>query len=307
MSRVDEALNQARGAAAGVSDERRPSVADDLRVHAVDPSILERFEAETPSKPRESVQQAPPAQIPRPAAAATPAADIPTPQHVQYNPALEGKLVVSRDMSAAAIEQYRRLAAVLDDLRLQQGLKTVMMSSALPREGKTLSIANLALTLSESYHRRVLLIDADLRRPSIHDVFGVPNGPGLADIARNPRSSIPYVEVSPRLSILTTGRSASNPLALLSSDNVRAAVKAAAERFDCVLLDTPPVGLLPDAQLVARLCDGVLFVIAAGSTPYALIKRAMDELGTERIIGTVLNRVERAALPNNYGSYYGQE
>jgi len=306
MSRVDEALNQAR-TTVGVSEDRGPGGLDDLRVHAVDPSILERFEAERPSQPREGGQQVQAAPLPKTLVApAAPTADSAA-NHVQFNPALEGKLVVSRGMSAAAIEQYRRLAAVLDDLRLQQGLRTVMMSSALPKEGKTLSVSNLALTLSESYHRRVLLIDADLRHPSIHEVFGVPNGPCLADIARHPRSAIPYVEVSTRLTILTAGRSASNPLALLSSDNVRAAVKTAAERFDCVLLDTPPVGLLPDAQLVARLCDGVLFVIAAGATPYPLVKRAMDELGTERIIGTVLNRVERSALPSNYGSYYGQE
>jgi capsular exopolysaccharide synthesis family protein len=287
MSRVDEALRQARGTA-GVPDDRGEATVDNLRVHAVDPSILERYAVERPMKPRESVQPQP-AQIQQ--IPALPRVDRPV-HPIAFNPALEGKLVVSRDMAPVAIEQYRRLAAVLHELRLQQGLKTVMMSSAVSQEGKTLSVANLALTLSEAYHRRVLLIDADLRRPSIHDVFGVPNGTGLADIARNGGLSAPYLEISTHLSILTAGRAAANPLAMLTSDNVRAAVSAAAERFDWVLIDTPPVGLLPDAQLIARLCDGVLFVIAAGSTPYALVKRSIDELGADRIIGTVLNRVK---------------
>jgi Mrp family chromosome partitioning ATPase len=151
----------------------------------------------------------------------------------------------------------------------------------------------------------VLLIDADLRRPSVHEVFGVENGPGLADIGRGAAVRPPYVELSSCLSLLTAGHAVANPLAILTSDQVRALVADAASKFDWVLIDTPPVGLLPDAQLVARLTEGVLFVIAAGVTPYALIKRCIAELGADRIVGTVLNRVERRTLPtDNYGSYY---
>src|SRR4051812_47723561 len=86
----------------------------------------------------------------------------------------QGKLILSH-ADPVAVEQYRRLAATLHELQAAHGVKTLMVTSAVPREGKTLTISNLALTLSESYGRRVLLIDADLRRPSIHEVFGVPN------------------------------------------------------------------------------------------------------------------------------------
>lgn len=297
MSRVDEALRLAAGAAAA-SDDCDAVVSDDLHAHAIDPSILDRYAVERPAPAPEGVQ-------PRAAQVVAALRAAPAVRSVPFNPALEGKLVVSGQMPPVAVEQYRRLAAVLHDLRLQQGLKTVMVSSAVLQEGKTLTIANLALTLSESYHQRVLLIDADLRRPALHEVFGVANDTGLADVARAGDARPAYVQISPCLSLLTAGRAVASPLAILTSDHVRAAFIDAAARFDWVLIDTPPVGMLPDAQLVARLTDGVLFVIAAGATPYALVKRCITELGADRIIGTILNRVEQRVLPtDSYGSYY---
>jgi capsular exopolysaccharide synthesis family protein len=238
----------------------------------------------------------------------TPRADRPA-RSFAVPPALEGKLVVSRDIMPVTVEQYRRLAAVLHDLQAQGGLKTVMVSSAAPGEGKTLTIANLALTLSESYHQRVLLIDADLRHPSVHHLFGIPNDVGLADGVRAGGKLVPPVEISRCLSVLTAGRPAASPLAMLTSDRVRTMIADAAATVDWVLLDTPPVGLLPDAQLVARLSDGVLFVIAAGVTPYSLVQRCISELGVERIVGTVLNRVEQRTFGTDdyYHGYFGRE
>ena len=106
--------------------------------------------------------------------------------------------MVSGQTSHLAVEQYRRLAATLHGLQAERGLKTLMVTSTLPEEGKTLTIANLALTLSESYKRRVLLIDADLRRPSIHEVFGLPNQSGLTEGLRAESGQLSVLEVSPR-------------------------------------------------------------------------------------------------------------
>jgi protein-tyrosine kinase len=223
--------------------------------------------------------------------------------------ALEGKVVASRDIPQVTVEQYRRLAGALHNLQTQRSLKTLMVSSAVPREGKTLTITNLAVTLSESYQRRVLLIDADLRHPSVHEVLGFPNGAGLADVLRSSDSSLPVVEVSSCLSVLTAGHPEPNPMAQLTSDRLRTVVADAAARFDWVLLDTPPVGLLTDAQLIARVCDGVLFVIGAGVTPYPVVQRGIAELGADRIVGVVLNRVEAQRLPHSgyYAHYYNQD
>ena len=287
---------------AALPDARYTAVGLESGAHGVGASVLERYVSETPSRREENAQ-------PRPVRVARePRADGQARSYA-VRPALEGKLVVSRDIEPATVEQYRRLAAVLHDLQVQGGLKTVMVSSASPGEGKTLTIANLALTLSESYHQRVLLIDADLRHPSLHDLFGIPNELGLADGVRAGGKSVPPVEISPCLSVLTAGRPVASPLAMLTSDHVRTVIADAAARVDWVLLDTPPVGLLADAQLVARLSDGVLFVIAAGVTPYSLVQRCIAELGADRIVGTVLNRVEHPMFTTRdyYHGYFGRE
>src|SRR5439155_17912408 len=103
-------------------------------------------------------------------------------------------------------------------------------------------------------------------------------------------------QVTPPLSVLPAGQPGASPIAALSSDRMRTVIADAAKQFDWVLLDTPPVGLLSDAHLVARVTDGVLFVIAAGSTPYPVVLRSIAEIGADRIVGTVLNRVDARAL-----------
>jgi len=295
MSRIDEALKRM------AKDDR--SVDDGSGVAtqsiAVDQAGLDRYAIE--GSPR--FHDAPP-QPPLPAAKDE--ADLPA-GLITLPPQMENKLVIGRDVPQVTVEQYRRLAAVLHHLQAEHGLKTLMVTSAAPQEGKTLTVTNLALTLSESYHQRVLLIDADLRRPSIHDEFGIHCGKGLAEVVADRSRSMPLVELSPYLSLLTAGRRMSNPMAMLTSDRMRAVVTEAASAFDWVLLDTPPVGLLPDAQLVARLCEGILFVIAAGVTPYPSVQHAINELGVERLVGTVLNRVEERNMNGGdyYGGYYG--
>jgi capsular exopolysaccharide synthesis family protein len=215
------------------------------------------------------------------------------------------KLVVGPDTNAPFLEQYRRLAAVLHEAQLEKGLKTVMVTSAVPREGKTLTVINLALTLSESYARRVLLIDADLRKPSIHEVLGTPNDRGLSDVLRSDRLEPNIIAVSPRLSFIPAGSVRDNPLAGLASARMRTLVDDFATRFDWVLLDAPPVGLLPDAQVLGRVAQASVFVIRAGVTPYPIVDRAISELGRDCIIGTVLNGVDENSLltPDYYGHY----
>ena len=215
--------------------------------------------------------------------------------------------LVTADANTVSLEQYRRLAAILHDVQVEKQLKTVMITSAVPQEGKTLTVMNLALTLSESYARRVLMIDADLRWPSLHAVLGIPNGRGLSEALRDGRQELPIVEVSPRLSILTAGHPGPTPLAGLSSPRMGEVIDECAARFEWVLIDTSPVGVLPDASVLARLVGGVLFVIRAGSTPAAVVERAIAEVGSDAIIGTVLNQVEErriaaAGYYNQYGS-----
>jgi Mrp family chromosome partitioning ATPase len=137
-------------------------------------------------------------------------------------------------------------------------------------------------------------------------VFGLSNLVGLADSLRSADAAVRPVQISSMLSVLPAGQAGDSPLAELSSDRMRTIIVDAASRFDWVLLDTPALGVLSDAHLIARCTDGALFVIAAGTTPYQLVQRGIEELGRDRIVGIVLNRVDDAALNahDHYGHYY---
>jgi capsular exopolysaccharide synthesis family protein len=216
-----------------------------------------------------------------------------------------GKVVVMPDVPPAAVEQYRRLAASLHHARLERDIKVLMITSASPGEGKTLTATNLALTLSESYRRKVLLIDADLRRPSLHHMFGVPNVLGLSDALKGEADrKLSVIQVSPNLTVLPAGRPDSDPMGGLTSDRMRRIVQEAAARFDWVIIDTPPVGFLSDANLLVAMVDAALFVVRAGKSPYRLVQRALDAVGRTRILGVVLNAIDEHVDDAEY-YYYG--
>lgn len=219
---------------------------------------------------------------------------------------LSEKVVIDGDILPASREQYRRLAAVLHDAQLATGLRVLMIGSAVAGEGKTLTAANLALTLSESYLKRVLLIDADLRKPSLHTVFRVDASTGLTDGLTAPEAGKFTVRrISEHLSLLPAGRPLSDPMAGLTSQRMRRLVDEAKETFDWVIIDTPPLVLLPDANLLGSLVEGTVLVIRAESTPHHLIKRAVDAIGRERIFGAVLNSASTSPL--GHYSYYSYD
>jgi capsular exopolysaccharide synthesis family protein len=221
-------------------------------------------------------------------------------------PRYEGKTVMESQISPQSREQYRRLAASLHHAQALNGTKVVMITSALVGEGKTLTAANVALTLSQSYQKQVLLVDADLRRPSLQAVFGIRSGPGLAEgLTADAERTVPVHQVSSRLGILQAGRPTSDPIAALTSERMRRLVNDARKTFDWIILDTPPVALLTDASLVTAMTDGAVIVVKAGHTPYELVQRAVAAIGHERTLGIVLNHAELPAQGTGYyGDYY---
>ncbi|NUR56626.1 MAG: CpsD/CapB family tyrosine-protein kinase, partial [Acidobacteria bacterium] len=203
---------------------------------------------------------------------------------------------------------YRRLAAILHHGQHDTGLRVVMVTSAISGEGKSLTTTNLALTLTRSYERRVLLIDADLRRPTLHLIFQLENVRGVNEFVQS-RGTKPLhlVPVAPRLFLLPAGRPDSDPLGALTSETMRRIVAEARDQFDWVLIDTPPIGLLPDAGLLGGIVDGALLVVRAGHSPYDLIKRAVESVGRERILGVVFNGADTSRrYGNDYYGYYGK-
>jgi capsular exopolysaccharide synthesis family protein len=217
------------------------------------------------------------------------------------------KVVVSPATPSAVRENYRRLAATLHHAQAENGLKTLMVTSAVPEEGKTLTATNLALTLSESYQRRVLLIDADLRRPALAEVFQIPNVFGLHEALTSAQErQVSVIQVSRQLAVLTAGSPNPDPMSSLTSERMQRLLAEAAAGFDWVVIDTPPVGVLTDAKLLSAMVDGALLVVRAGSTSADLVQRAIDAVGRARIVGVVLNRALSSAggAYPDYSQYY---
>jgi protein-tyrosine kinase len=226
-----------------------------------------------------------------------------------FNPSHIEKLVVSDALPASLREQYRRLGALLHHAQTASGMKLLMVSSAAPNEGKTLTATNIALTLSESYQRRVLLIDADLRRPSIDHVFQLPIVFGLSEALNSETDpQISLIQVSRNLSLLPAGRPSADPMSALTSDRMRRLLAEATASFDWVIIDTPPVGIMTDASLLGAMVDAAVLVVRAGKTSAPEVQRAVQAIGREKILGVVLNRAERRhsseADSYYYASYY---
>jgi capsular exopolysaccharide synthesis family protein len=164
------------------------------------------------------------------------------------------------------------------------------------------------LTLSQSYQKKVLVIDADLRRPSLHGMFGIANKEGLTTVLGAPDvHRLPVTQVHGNFWLLPAGRPDPNPMSLLTSDAMKQLLADAAAQFDWVVVDTPPVGLMADANLLAAMIDAALIVVNAGSTPYPLVQKAVDAIGPTRVLGVVLNRATRSAAVHDYdySGYYG--
>ncbi len=290
MTRLTEALERAQFVPAAAPVERTPAPAPGDTV----PGAWQFDLDESPTL------AAPQVAHPRRDVVTTTAPDV-----CSFPPEVAEKIVVGGTAAAGLIEQYRRLAAVMHHAQTERGARSVMIASAVAAEGKTLTATNLALTLSQSFDRRVLLIDADLRRPSMHEMFRLPNEQGLVDsLRRSDGGRLPVRAVSRNLWVLTAGRPTSDPMSGLVSDAMKQLLADAAEQFDWVIVDTPPVALMPDANLLAGMIDTALLVVSANTTPYPLVQRAAAAIGTSRILGVVLNRASQSALEQEYG-YYG--
>jgi protein-tyrosine kinase len=218
----------------------------------------------------------------------------------------EGTLITEAGISSSSIEQYRRVAATLHHLQREQGVKRLMVASALPREGKTMTCVNLALTLATAYRRRVLIIDGDLRKPSVHESFGISQEGGLSRDLLTGDEPLRLVQVGHDVTVLTAARPEPNATAVLASRRMHDVIEAAAQQFDWVIIDSSPIGVISDASVLAAMVEAIVLVIGAGSTACRKVQHAIDTLGRERIIGAILNRVEERQLDvsKDHGYYY---
>ena len=214
----------------------------------------------------------------------------------------EMDLVALRNPRSAAAEAYRALRTNLQFSALDRDLRTVLATGAGPGEGTTTVLANLGVSLAEA-GERVLLVDCDLRRPGQHLIFGLALGPGLSNaLATHAAEPVISATAVPGLSLLTAGDPPPNPAEFVASGRLTALLDRLRSRFDRILIDTPPVGILTDAAVLAPRVDGVILVVSAGQTRRDLARRAHQQLETvgAHLLGAVINR---AKLKRNVGEY----
>ncbi len=200
-------------------------------------------------------------------------------------------------------EAYRTLRTNIQFSSFDKELKTISITSSGPGEGKTTSISNLAITIAQT-DKTVLLIDADLRKPQVHRVFQLNNPKGLTNVLAQ---QIPLEEVVketriPGLHILTSGPKPPNPSELLGSNAMKEFIKAVSQKYDMVLIDSPPVGVVTDGAILATVVDGTILVVSSGKTYIEEAQRSKQLLQNVKanILGVVLNRI-----PVNGRGYYG--
>lgn len=283
MSRIQDILSKAERDGTvrrtrALTDEARPP-------RALGP-VMPLTEDRVVSAPAPAVQ--PPAWTASSAAVA-PALDVDDP--VQRTVRLDQHLVAALAPASLAAEQYRSLRTRLKRAEGNRSIRAIAVTSPAKGDGKSLTAANLALTMGQEFQQRVLLLDADLRRPVVHQLFGIGDGPGLTDVLMGAAEldqalvSLPEYHVT----LLPAGTPASHPAELLGSAAMRRVLDTLRTRFDRTILDMPPVAPLADVQIIAPQVDGLLMIVRAGITPKPAIERALAGLDVSKVLGLVLN------------------
>jgi len=217
--------------------------------------------------------------------------------------ALRSGVFVADQPRSPVSEAFRALRTNLEFSSVDSPLKTILVSSSGEGEGKTTVASNLAIILSQG-GKKVLLLDADLRRPNVHKQFSIPNRVGLSDLIRGRMDVEDVIQVPEnikKLSIITSGSLPPNPAELLGSLKMGLILDSLKSIFDVIVIDTPPM-LVSDAQILSSRVDGILFVVRPGKTHIDVAKSPLEELKRidARVVGVVLNRI-----PRNRGYYYG--
>jgi capsular exopolysaccharide synthesis family protein len=218
---------------------------------------------------------------------------------------LQSRVVCVTDKDSLAAEKFRFLAVRLRQLRQSRPLKKVMVTSSVPQEGKSMVAANLACTLARRARQRTLLLDGDLRRPSISNVFGLGKLPGICEWLQGdsgPADCIHRLEEA-GLWILPAGSTPRNPLELMQSGRLSGIMDQLAAWFDWVVVDTPPVLPLADTSVWMRVVDGVLLVARQGTSEKRQLQRGLEAIDRSKLIGALLN-CSSSTAHNDYYYHY---
>jgi protein-tyrosine kinase len=289
VSRIHEALKRAeqdRAAAQGVQVESgqtenassTPPVNDEVSAISAVPTLSNRFSYETLI------------------ARCTPA---------HWSPDMKTMLFYNSEQGPGT-EEFRTLRSRLYQMREKQPLKKVLVTSSLPKEGKSFVAANLAQAMVRQQGRRVLLIDADLRAARLHLALGTALSPGLAEYLRGEADEFGIMQrgAMENLFFIPAGRSTSNPAELVANGRLPVLLSRVESLFDWIVIDSPPAVPVSDAGVMANHCDGVLMVVRSNTTPSDMARKARAEFDDKLLLGVVLNGIKRSSEYSHYYSGY---
>jgi capsular exopolysaccharide synthesis family protein len=217
-------------------------------------------------------------------------------------------LITNNEPKAPASEAFRELRTNLQYASVDKEIKAIVITSPSLGDGKTVTAVNLAVAIAQS-GKKVLIIDADLRKPKVHHYFGIKNGDGLTNILTGDRDikkiKIAVKDNIPNLYIITSGPIPPNPSEILSSNKMLQLLEQIKGEYDVVILDTPPIGQVTDAAILAGITDGALLVLSSGYTRIEMAKRAKKALEgvNTNIIGTVLTKIDTGRASYYYYKY----
>ena len=214
----------------------------------------------------------------------------------------QSRLVCLTDQDDAATEAFRLLAVRLRDLRRTRPIDKILITSTIPEEGKSLVVANLGCMLTQGTSHRVLLIDSDLRKPTLAEKFGLERVRGLYEYLENKQSlesSIIRLEGA-GVWLLPAGHGDANALQLLESASMASMLEQLTEWFDWILIDSPPLLPLADTSVLSRLADGVLLITRQGTSKKRPLEKGLEIVDRRKLLGVVLNCAQGTA----YGRYY---
>ncbi|WHX40393.1 CpsD/CapB family tyrosine-protein kinase [Mesobacillus sp. AQ2] len=218
------------------------------------------------------------------------------------------KLITFFDPKSPISEQYRTIRTNIEFSSVDEEIQAIMVTSAGPTEGKSTTAANLAVVFAQQ-EKQVLLVDADLRKPTVHYTFNLTNTFGMTSVLSKQMQLVEAVDESDieNLSILTSGPIPPNPAELLGSKAMDLFLREAREHFDIIIFDTPPVMAVTDAQVIANKCDGSILVVYSGKTDMEEAAKAKEMLrnAKSKLLGAVLNH--KKLQKSDYYYYYGNK
>ena len=205
-------------------------------------------------------------------------------------------------------EAYRILRTNIEFSNIDKNIKTILITSSQQNEGKSTSISNLASTFASLENKKVLIIDCDLRNPSVHKMFNVSNISGLTDVLTGQKDIEKCIEKTKvkNLDILKAGKIPPNPSEILQSKKMRNFMEVIKEYYDYIFIDSPPVGIVADASILAQYADGTILLVAANEADIEATKIAKERLEgvNANILGAILNKFEADSKSYGYYNYY---